>query len=370
MTANPTEAAVEPKTDGPASPSPTPHPAKKTKKRSSDRLSTILRSTEFQLLVGLITLSVVFLALFPDTFGTTQNVRNMATVAGILLVVAIGQSLVLLVGGFDLSVAANMGFVSIVAALQMSSGAPVTQAILVSLGAAAAVGLINGILIAVLKITPFVATLGMLTFLGGYANQLSGGRSIAGLPPEFSYFGGGSWGPIPSAVGIAAIVVAISWALLSRTRLGLYIYSIGGSPETSRVAGIAVARVRIAAFTLCGLLAGLAGLMVAARVSVGQDTLGSGYDLLSIATSVIGGVAIGGGIGRLSGVILGVVTLTVLTTGLDIAGLNDFVKQMVTGVVLIAAVLFAQIRGYRISSIFGLHAGILHRAGKSSTSQN
>lgn len=324
------------------------------------RWASFLASTEVQLLVGLVILSVAFVLLYPDTFGTLQNVKNMSTVAGILLVVAIGQTMALLVGGFDLSVSANMGFVSIIASLQMTEGHSIARAAFVGLAAAALVGCVNGILIAVLRITPFVATLGMLTFLGGYANQLSSGQSIAGLPPSFSKFGGAPWGPLPSAVGIAALIVLVSWVLLSRTRIGLYVYAVGGSAETARVSGIAVARVQIAAYTVCGLFAGLAGLMLTARVSVGQDSLGVGYDLLSIATAVIGGVAIGGGIGRLSGVLLGVVTLTVLTTGLDIAGLNEFVKQMVTGVVLVAAVLFAQLRGYRLSSLLAT-AGVLRR---------
>jgi ribose/xylose/arabinose/galactoside ABC-type transport system permease subunit len=322
---------------------------------ASGRWRELSRSTGFQLFVALAGLVVVFSALYPQTFATSENVKNMATVGAILLVVAIGQSVVLLVGGFDLSVSANMGFVSIVAALQMTDGGSgIVPSIVLGLLAGAAVGLVNGILIAVLRITPFVATLGMLTFLGGYANQLSGGQSVPGLPQGFSNFGGADWGPIPSAVGIAAVVMVIAWLLLARTRIGLYIYAIGGSRETSRVSGVAVARYEVAAYTLCGLFAGLAGIMLAARVSVGQDTLGDGYDLLSIATAVIGGVAIGGGIGRLSGVLLGVITLTVLTTGLDIAGLNEFVKQMVTGGVLVFAVLVAQFRGYRLPSLAGV----------------
>jgi ribose/xylose/arabinose/galactoside ABC-type transport system permease subunit len=309
-------------------------------------------NAELQLLIAVVAIAVIFSVLYPDTFATHRNLTNMAAVGGILLVVAIGQSIALLVGGFDLSVAANMGFVSIVASLHMTHGNSVASAIALGLLAGAAVGLVNGIMIAVLRITPFVATLATLTFLGGYANQLSGGQSVAGLPSSFSSFGGQTnWWGIPSAVGIAAIVIFIAWVLLRRTRLGLYIYAIGGSRETARVSGVPVARYEVAAYVLCGLFAGLAGLMLASRVTVGQDTLGNGYDLLSIATAVIGGVAIGGGVGRLSGVLLGVATLTVLTTGLDIAGLNEFVKQMVTGGLLVVAVLASQARGARLSSI-------------------
>jgi ribose transport system permease protein len=311
-------------------------------------LAALARTAEFQLLVGLLGLIALFFALYPDTFGTKENFTNIGRVGAILLVVSIGQMFALVVGGFDLSVSANMGFVSVVAALQMTGGGSVAEGVAIGAAAGTAVGLINGLLIAGLRITPFVATLGTLTFLGGYANEVSDGQSIAGLPEDFSGFGGGDWGPIPSSVGIAVVVLLMAWLLLSRTRLGLYIFAIGGSRETSRVSGVPVRRYEIAAYTLCGFFAGLAGLMLASRVSVGQDSLGQGYDLLSVATAVIGGVAIGGGIGRLSGVVLGVVTLTVLTNGLDIAGLNEFVKQMVTGVVLILAVVIAQLRGVRL----------------------
>ena len=316
------------------------------------RLKALTLTTEFQLLIGLFGLCAVFTVLYPDTFATTQNIKNMAVTASILLVVAIGQSLVLLIGGFDLSVSANMGFVSIVVALQMTGGRSIAASVVIALAAGALVGLVNGFMIAILRITPFVATLGMLTFLGGYANQLSGGQSIAGLPDGFRSFGGGSWGPLPSALGIAIIVLLLGWFVLSRTRLGLYIYAIGGSRDTARTSGIAVSRYELTAYAMCGLMAGLAGLMLASRVTVGQDSLGQGYDLLSIATAVIGGVAIGGGAGRLSGVVLGVATLMVLTTGLDIAGLSSFVKQMVTGGVLILAVLIAQLRGYQLPALF------------------
>lgn len=308
-------------------------------------------STEFQLLIGLVALTAIYAVLYPDTFATTQNFTNMAVVAGILLVVAIGQTIALLVGGFDLSVSANMGFVSVLVALNLIGGRSIAISIAIALVAGAVVGLVNGIMIAILKITPFVATLGTLTFLGGYTNLLSNGQSVPGLPAEFRYFGGGNWGPLPSALCIAVVVLIIAWAILSRTRLGLYIYAIGGSRETARTAGVVVARYELLAYVLCGLFAALAGVMLASRVTVGQDSLGAGYDLLSIATAVIGGVAIGGGTGKLSGVVLGVATLVVLTTGLDIAGLSPFIKQMVTGVILIVAVLVAKMRDFDLSAL-------------------
>jgi ribose/xylose/arabinose/galactoside ABC-type transport system permease subunit len=148
-------------------------------------------------------------------------------------------------------------------------------------------------------------------------------------------------------VGIAAVVFVVASVLLSRTRPGLYIYAIGGSRETAVLAGVRAKRYELLAYTACGFLAGVAGLMLASRVSVGQASLGQGFELLSIATAVIGGVAIGGGVGRLSGVILGVALLSVMTTGMNIAGLSEFIQEILTGIVLVAAVLIDRLRTRR-----------------------
>ena len=308
------------------------------------RAIAITKSTEVQIMLAAAILFALFSILYPDSFFSTGTFMNMARVAGILLVVSIGQSFALIVGGFDISVGATMGFVSIIISLFMVDGGNVVTGIALGLIAGLMVGLANGLLIAAFGVTPFVTTLGMLTFLRGLADQLGNGGSIVGLPRALSVFGRGNWFGIPSAACLAVIVLVLAWLFLKRTRAGLYIFSIGGNRETSRVAGIQVVRYEIIAYTLCGLFAGMAGVMLTSRVAIGQGSLGTGYELLSIATAVIGGVAIGGGVGRLSGVVLGVLLLTFLTTGLDIAGVNTFYQQMVTGAVLVAAVLISQLQ--------------------------
>lgn len=310
-----------------------------------------LQQTEVQLLIAVCALYAVYSILYPSVFPTLSNLTEMSRVGAILLVSAIAQAFTLIVGGFDLSIAANMGFVSVVTSLYMADGGSVGVATLLGLACGTGVGLVNGILIARLGVTPFVATLGTLTFLKGFSNQLSNGGSVAGLPHAFSMLGRADWGMIPSAVAIAAVMFVIAWLVLARSRAGLYIFSIGGSRETARVAGISVVRYEVFAYTLCGFFASVAGIMLTSRVAVGQTTLGTGYELFSIATAVIGGVAIGGGIGRLSGIFLGVVLLTILNTGLDIAGINQFYQQMITGLVLVGTVLVAQNRGQMVRSM-------------------
>jgi ribose/xylose/arabinose/galactoside ABC-type transport system permease subunit len=315
-----------------------------------------LSNTELQIVAAIVVLAAAFSLLYPRSFATTGTLMNMARVLGILLVVSIGQSFALIVGGFDISVGATMGFVSVIASLWMTGGGSVTTAIALSLVAGIVVGLVNGLIIAALDVTPFIATLGMLTFLHGFADQLGNGGTIAGLPPELAAFGRSNWGPIPSAICIAFGSLIIAWVILKRTRAGLYIFAIGGSRETARVSGIPVAGYETLAYVLCSLFAAVGGIMLTARVSVGQGGLGQGYDLLSIATAVIGGVAIGGGVGSLVGVILGVTLITILTTGLDIAGVNAFMQEMATGVVLVGAVLISKarrVRHLRLANLIG-----------------
>src|SRR3954466_8587572 len=241
------------------------------------RVSSI--STELQLLVGLAALYAFFAVLYPSTFATATNAQNMARQGAILLVVAIGQMFVLVIGGFDISVGANMGFVSTVTALGMTEHGGLVPGLLIGLAAGTAIGLVNGVLIAGLRLSPFIITLAMLTFLGGFANQLSSGASVFGLPASFQWFGAADWGPIPSALGISIVVLLLAWFVLARVRIGLYIYAIGGSRDTCRLAGISVVRYEILTYTVCGALAGVAGIMLASRVSVGQASLGQGYEL-------------------------------------------------------------------------------------------
>lgn len=315
---------------------------------SRDRLSVQRRLTQFgraevQILIALVVLVGYFTISQGAMFADLTNLDNMSREGSILLVVSIGQMFALVVGGFDLSVAATMGFASTISALLMQNGAAPATAILAGLGCGAVIGAVNGVLIAYFKISPFVATLGMLTFLTGYANLLAGGQSVSGLDPVFTqYLGSGEWGVLPAGVGVAIIVLIVAWVITARMRFGLYLFAVGGSTEASKLAGVPVAAVQAGAYCLCGVLSALAGLLLSARVGIGQAALGLSYDLLSIAAAVIGGVVIGGGAGRLIGVVLGVSLFTVLTTGLDIGAVDEFTQQMITGAVLVLAVLLAQ----------------------------
>lgn len=301
-----------------------------------------------QLLIGTSLLYLLFAIPFASQFATTANTSNMSQQAAVLLIVALGQMVALLIGGFDISVGANIGFVSVVVALAMQWQAGTAIAAIIGLGVGGLIGAVNGLMIAVLGINPFAATLGMLTFLIGFGNVLSQGASVAGIEASFGYFGRLNWGFVPSSVAIAAIALVFVWFVLRKARIGLYLYGVGGSRTASQLAGVYVVRYEILGYTICGLLAGLAGLVLTARVSIGQAELGSGYELLSIAAAVIGGTVIGGGRANLLGVVLGCILIQVLATGLAIAGVGVYRQQMVTGAVIVLAAGIAKLRGVRL----------------------
>ncbi|HZO96399.1 MAG TPA: ABC transporter permease [Gaiellaceae bacterium] len=295
----------------------------------------------------------------------------MAQVGGVLLAVTLGQACALLVGGFDLSVAANMGFVGVLGGDMMVHHG-LAAGIVAGVAAGVVIGLVNGLLIAGLGVSPFVVTLGMLTFLKAFGNEIAHGAPIFGFPSSTQFLGHTGWGPIPSPIAIAAILAVGMWVVLGVLRAGTYIYGIGGNREACRAAGVPVLRYEVLAYVLCGTLASVAGLMELSRVSIGYVSNGSGDDLLSIAAAVIGGVAIGGGTGSLVGVVLGVSVLTVLTTGLTIAGVGEFYQDIVSGGVIVLSVLVARVRGGMFPQVLRLRSGgvegVLARVGLSTTS--
>ena len=317
----------------------------KSRRQAKSRRIGWSQTTNLQLLGGIALLYGFFALSYSSTWLTRGNTENIARQGAVLLVISLAQMFALLIGGFDISVGANMGFTGVVVALMMTvHGTGIVLGIIVGLAIASLIGFVNGVLIGGLGVSAFATTLGMLTFLIGFGNVLANGQSIGELPDDFKYVGGADWGPVPSGLALAGLAAVFAWVVLRRLRLGLYIYAIGGSRNTSRLAGVRTVWYEIVAYTLCGFMAGVAGIMLASRLSVGQTESGTGYELLSIATAVIGGVAIGGGVGTVTGVVLGAILIQVLSTGLDIAGVGDYQQAMITGVVIVLAGLVGVLR--------------------------
>ncbi|MFI6324117.1 ABC transporter permease [Nonomuraea sp. NPDC050556] len=272
------------------------------------------------------------------------NLLTLETIVGVqqrsaaLGIVAVGQTLAILAGSLDLSVAYLISLASLVAAEIMETGA-VLPAIAAVLGVSALVGLVNGVVITKLKVHAFIATLGVALIIKGVLDHLYDGPA-GKVPESFQHLGYDRLGPIPVSALLWAAVAAAAWFLLKRTRYGYRTYAVGGDVEVARLSGVRTDRVVIVTHILCSVCAGIAGLLLASRLGAGAPTVGTdgGYDLESIAAVVLGGTALAGGRGGISGTVGGVLLLAVLDSVFNQLEVNSFFKDVVRGVVIVAAV--------------------------------
>jgi ribose transport system permease protein len=301
------------------------------------------------LLVGLI----LFFGIVEPRFLSGANLFNLSRQATYLIIITLGQALVLMSGGFDLSVGGTVALTSVVTAKTMSTQvlAGATSASAAALGAAAGlgvgigIGLANGFAVAVLKVSPFVVTLAMSSVAVGLGLMISNGVPIGGLPRGFSDgLGTGSIGGIPVPVWIALVVAAVMLVVVSRTRFGRYVYAIGGNEKAAHLSGVSVVVNKWAVYVICSTLAAIAGVMLTARVSSGEPNLGGSFPLESIAAAVLGGVSLGGGEGRLSGAVGGAVFVVMLQNGMNLIRVQSYVQMVVIGVALVVAVVIDRLR--------------------------
>lgn len=293
---------------------------------------SVLRSNG--LLVFFLLLIVAFAVMKPQ-FVSEANLRNILSSASILGILAIGQTVVMLTGGFDLAVARTAVIAGMVAALVAPAG-PV--AVLAGLAAAALVGLVNGTLIARAKVNPFVVTLGMFTMLGSFALLVNNGGSLNDVPSWMvSLTSGGVFGLSGVTVWFLAAAV-VAHLVLTYTRFGRQIFAIGGNFEAARLAGIKADRTLVSAYVACATLAGLAGVLLTSRLQTASPVALPGMELDAIAAVIIGGTRMSGGFGSVPRTIVGVLVLTSLTSGLVILGVAAYWQGVLKGAVIIAAV--------------------------------
>ncbi|TLW91179.1 ABC transporter permease [Saccharomonospora piscinae] len=269
--------------------------------------------------------------------GGIVNILTRSTALGL---VAIGQTMVILTGKLDLSVAYLVGLCSLVAAETMA-GNPnmIVPAVLITLAVAAGVGLINGLVVTKLKVNAFIATLGTALVIRGYLEHSYTGPA-GDVPTVFQRLGYDRIGPVPVAALLMVGLAVLAWWFLGRTRAGYHIYAVGGDEEVARFSGIRTDRTVVLVHVLCAVAAGLAGLFLASRLGSGAPWVGAdgGYDLESIAAVVLGGTILAGGRGGVAGTLGGVLILATLDTIFDDLGMNSFFKDVVRGAVLIVAV--------------------------------
>ncbi len=299
---------------------------------------------------------VIFTAL-SSKFLTGQNLINVARQSVYLVLVSMGQMLVLISGGFDLSVGTAIALTSVVSALGMVWFAgifPEAIWLAIMLGAfmgfaaALLVGIVNGIGVAYFEVSPFIMTLGVSSVGAGLALFLTGGVPVSGMPFAFAdTFGFGRLWGVPVPVIIALICIAVMWVFMSRTRLGTQIYAVGGNIKAARLSAINTKRTLMLAYAVCALIASLTGLLLTARVESGEANLGGTIALESIAACVIAGVSLRGGIGRVENVVLGGFFIVLVQNGMNLAQVSSYMQMVLLGVLLILAVIFDQLR-YRI----------------------
>ena len=289
-------------------------------------------------LIGLIAIIAIFGIAAPQTFLTAANATNILEQIATLTVVATVQTIVMVVGDFDLSVGATASLAAVTAASMMVAGVPVPVAIVIALLVGAAIGALNGILVAYIGLSAFVATLASMTSIVGVAYIVSGGTTIFALPEAFVAIGSDRVLGLPVTVVIAIVIVVIGYILLKRTTLGRRLYAVGGNPKAALLSGVKVDRIRFTAFVIVGVGAAIGGLFLAARLNSAQATIGEPVLLPSIAAVFLGMTMYRDGSPRVVGTLVGVAILGVLSNGLNITGVNSYVQQAVTGLIIILAV--------------------------------
>lgn len=291
-------------------------------------------------LVGALIVGAVVVALDGGNLLSQSSVTGILHRSAALGIVAVGQTIVLLVGSLDLSVAFLISLCSLVAAETMAGrDGMVLPAVLAVLGVSALVGLLNGIVVTWLRVNAFIATLGMALLLRGVIDDRYDGPA-GQVAPSFQRLGYDRIGPIPIAALLMGAVALAAWFMLNRTRFGYRVYAVGGDAEVARFSGIRTGRVVIGAHVLCAVCAGVAGMFLASRLGAGTPTVGSdgGYDLESIAAVVLGGTYLLGGRGGVLGTLAGVFILAVLDNTFNQLEVNAFLKDVVRGFIIIAAV--------------------------------
>jgi ribose/xylose/arabinose/galactoside ABC-type transport system permease subunit len=304
-------------------------------------LGALRRRLEGSLVFVFLGLLLIIAACVSPPFFQPDNLLNILRQASAIGVLAIGQTLVILAGGIDLSVAAIMQLAGVTIA-ELTGGAntlvPLVIPLVLVMGAA--IGLVNGALIAGRKVQPFIATLFVGLLVTGLRLWVTNATPSGLLPPAVRAFGRGGLGPIPYAVILFAVVALVASFVLRRTTLGRRIYAVGGNAKAAELSGVRVDRVTILSYVLCGLLAALAGLVLVGYLGYADQEIGTGYDLDSIAAAVVGGAVLGGGRGKISGTVAGILLMTALLNLVLILNLKVEYQLVVRGGVLLAAVAF------------------------------
>lgn len=290
-------------------------------------------------------LIIVGLSILSPYFMTMNNILNIIRQTSIYGIIAVGMTFVILTGGIDLSVGSILALSGAVAAglMKNQSVAPLVAA-LAAILVGAGIGLINGLLVTIGRIAPFVVTLGMVTIARGLALIYTKGYPISGFGEGFRQLGGGYFLGIPIPVIVFILMVALAWFILNHTRLGRYTYAIGGNEETVKLSGINVKFYKSMVYVIVGIMSSLSALILTARLNSAEAVAGQGYELDVIAAVVIGGTSLSGGRGSIIGTLIGALLIGTINNGMNLLGISPYFQQVVKGGLIIGAVILDRMR--------------------------
>ncbi|MGD9568284.1 MAG: ribose ABC transporter permease [Sedimentibacter sp.] len=287
--------------------------------------------------------SSVVVALINPRFLTWGNILTVLRQTSINAVIATGMTFAILIGGIDLSVGSILGFCGAIAAVMISSGINVFMVLIATLVLGTIIGFLNGTLITAGRLQPFIATLGTVTFLRGIILVFTQGKPIStgstNASEAFGEIGTGFLGPIPIPVYIMIFVFLIAYYILNHTRIGRYIYATGSNEEATMYSGINTNKVKLFVYSVSGMMAALAGILITARLGSAQPTAGVGYELDAIAAVVLGGTSMAGGLGTIAGTAIGALIIGVLNNALNLMQVSSYYQDVAKGVVILIAVL-------------------------------
>jgi ribose transport system permease protein len=288
------------------------------------------------------------LSLLSPVFLSPYNLRTVLLEITTNMYIALGMTLVMILGGIDLSVGSIVAMSgTLTVGFMAFNHLPLPIAVALGLALGGVTGLLNGLIVAYFKLPSFIVTLGMLNVARGVAYVYSGGHSTRMMDPLFTGVGSGYLWVLPLPVVYMIVLIAVFVVLLNRTKFGTYVYAIGGNRESARLSGVPIKKVEIATFTISGLLAAFAGLVLSARMFSGQPSVGIGYELDAIAACVLGGASLAGGIGRISGTLFGAIVIGIISNGLVLINVSSFWQLIVKGVIILIAVIIDSMKGRR-----------------------
>lgn len=302
-----------------------------------------LRLERYAIIFVLLIAFGVFSLLLPTTFPTTSNIRVMAETESVFMILAIGLLFPLRTGDFDLSIGATMNLSAMaIAALTVQHGVSWVLALFIGLALGLVVGVVNGLLVVVVGLDGFIATLATMTAVDGLAYGVSGGTVLSGFPKGLQHFASADIGGIPLSVIYGLAIALIAWYVFQWTPWGRYLLFVGGNRDASRLAGINIGRIRFLAFVICGIVAAFGGVVLASTVGSADPSIGPQYLLPPFAAAFLGTTVINIGRFNAPGTVIGLYLLVIVVTGLELLGAPSWIGDVFDGVALVVAISFAR----------------------------